>query len=92
MSCGVGPRRGPDLALLWLWYRPVATAPIRLLAWEHPYSVGAALKRKKKKKKKRIAAYSLETGRKMLIKGQMEVLSLRSEIWERVSVEGLGRD
>ena len=37
------------LVWLWLWRRPVATAPIRLLAWEPPYTVGAALKRKKKK-------------------------------------------
>ena len=25
---------------LWLWYRPAATAPIRLLAWEPPYARG----------------------------------------------------
>jgi len=31
-----------DPALLWLWCRPVATAPIRPLAWEPPYAVGAA--------------------------------------------------
>ena len=31
-----------DLALLWLWCRLVATAPIRLLAWEPPYAAGAA--------------------------------------------------
>ena len=31
-----------DLALLWLWCRPVATAPIRPLAWEPPYATGAA--------------------------------------------------
>ena len=42
MSCGVGPRHGPDLALLWLWRRPVATAPIRPLAWEPPHAVGVA--------------------------------------------------
>ena len=37
-------------------YRPAATAPIRLPAWELPYAAGAALKRWKKKKvrKKRI--------------------------------------
>ena len=52
MSCGVGLRRGSDLALLWLWHRLVATAPIRPLAWEPPYAVGAALKRKKRQKKK----------------------------------------
>ena len=31
-----------------LWCSPVATAPIRLLAWEPPYAVGAALKSKKR--------------------------------------------
>ena len=41
--------------MLWLWRRPVAAAPIRPLAWDPPYAVGAALekaKRQKKKKKK----------------------------------------
>ena len=46
-----------DLVLLWLWYRPAATAPIGLLSWEPPYAVGAALKRKKKKKKKGISVH-----------------------------------
>jgi len=46
-------------SLLWLWRRPVATAPIQPLAWEPPYASGAAqeiatttTKDKKKKKKK----------------------------------------
>ena len=43
MSCGVGRRRGLDPALLWLWHRLVATAPLRPLAWEPPYAVGGAL-------------------------------------------------
>jgi len=43
VSCGVGCRGGSDPALLWLWRRPVATAPIRPLAWEPPYAAGAAL-------------------------------------------------
>ena len=45
MSCGVGPRRGSDLALLLLllWRRPGAPAPIRSLAWEPSYAAGAAL-------------------------------------------------
>ena len=38
-----------DPALLWLWRRPAATAPIRPLAWEPPYAAGATLKRPKKK-------------------------------------------
>ena len=42
MSCGVGRRRGSDLALLWLWRRLVSTAPIRPLAWEPPYAAGVA--------------------------------------------------
>ena len=42
MSCGVGCRRGSDPELLWLWRRPVATAPIQPLAWEPPYAAGAA--------------------------------------------------
>ena len=65
MSCGVGCRRGSDPALLWLWRRPVATAPIQPLPWEPPYATGAAQeiatttttttkdKRQKKKKEKK---------------------------------------
>ena len=52
MSCGVGRRCVLDPALLWLWRRLVATAPIRPLAWEPPYAAGVALKGQKDKKKK----------------------------------------
>ena len=45
-------RCGFDPALLWLWHRPAAVAPIQPLAWELPYATGAVPKRKKKKKKK----------------------------------------
>ena len=45
MSCGVGHRNSSDLALLWLWHRPAATALIQPLAWELPCAMGAALKR-----------------------------------------------
>ena len=44
MSCGLGCRRGLDLALLWLWCRLAAAALIRPLAWEPPHAMGAALK------------------------------------------------
>ena len=47
MSCGVGRRCGLDPALLWLWRRLAATAPIRPLAWEPPYAEGVALKSNK---------------------------------------------
>ena len=52
MSCGVGCRRSLDPALLWLWRRPAATAPIRPLVWEPPYAVGVALKIQKTNKQK----------------------------------------
>ena len=56
MSCGVGRRRGSDLALPWLWRRLAATALIRSLAWEPPYAAGAAqeVAKRQKDKKKRI--------------------------------------
>ena len=38
-----------DLALLWLWHRPAAVAPVRPLAWEPPYASSATLKKKAKK-------------------------------------------
>ena len=38
-------------ALLWLWRRSAATAPIRPLAWEPPYAMGAALEKTKRQKK-----------------------------------------
>ena len=50
MSCGVGRRCSSDLELLWRWCRPAAITPIRPLAWETPYAMGAALKTKDKKK------------------------------------------
>ena len=53
MSCGVGSRRGLDLALLWLWHRLSATAPMRPLAWEPPHAAGVALEKAKRPKKKK---------------------------------------
>ena len=62
VSCGVGHRRGSDLALLWLWCRLATTALIGPLAWEPPYAMGEALekaKRQKKKKKEKKRNYNL---------------------------------
>ena len=42
-----------NLAWLWLWCRPAATALLPPLAWELPCAAGAALKRQKTKKKKK---------------------------------------
>ena len=52
VSCDVGRRHCLEPALLWLWLRPAAVAPIRLLAWELPCSVGVALKSKTEKERK----------------------------------------
>ena len=49
MSCGVVCRPCSDPALLWLWHKHTAAAPIQPLAWEPPYAMGAAPKRQKKK-------------------------------------------
>ena len=53
MSYGVGHRRGSDPALLWLWCRLAAAAPIRPLPWELPYAVGAALNKTEQTKQNR---------------------------------------
>ena len=44
-----------DLALLRLWLRLAAAAPIRPQGWEPPYATGVALGKKKKKEKEGIA-------------------------------------
>ena len=38
-----------NLALMWLWCKPAAAAPIQLVAQELPFAIGVALKRRKKK-------------------------------------------
>ena len=52
MSCGVGRRCGSDLALLWLWCRPAATAPIQPLALGTSICHGSGPRKGKKTKKK----------------------------------------
>ena len=53
MSCDVGCRCSPDVALLWLWRGPAAAALIRPLAWELPYATPGAPKTNKKTKRKK---------------------------------------
>ena len=73
LSCGLGRRYGSDLALLWLWHRPVAIAPIRLLAWEPPYAAGVGLKRHTHTKWQR--------GRSLILssQGQEQILLVREQ-------------
>ena len=76
MSCGVGGRRGSDPALLWLWCRLAATAPIRPLAWEPPYAAGAALKGQKTKKKRKNLPFLEEFKIQNKIEGEDKEISL----------------
>ena len=43
-------RCSSDPALLWLWCRLAATAPIRPLAWEPPYAAGSGPRKAKRQK------------------------------------------
>ena len=87
MSCGIGYGLGLDPALLWLWCRPAATTPIRSLAWEPPYAVGAALKRQKIKLKKKIK--NKKTGRSSRCSTTGSVVSLKR--WDAGSIPGLAQ-
>ena len=51
MSCGIGHRFSSDLALLWLWHRLEAAAPVQPLAWELPYAKSTALKKTQQQQK-----------------------------------------
>ena len=66
MSCGVGCRCGSDPTMLWLWHRPVATAPIGHLAWESPYAVGVTqeMAKKDKKQKQKLGAHKCQPSEK----------------------------
>ena len=84
MSCGTGRRCGSDLVLLWLWWRPAATAPIQPLAWETPYATGTALKeRKKERKKKR------KEGRKEEREYKITKTKLDRKVQKHLASEGL---
>ena len=61
MSCGVGRRCSLDMA--WLRLLPMAIAPIRPLAWELPYAVGAALNRTGKQTNKQKPSYKADRSR-----------------------------
>ena len=68
MSCGVHRRCSSDLALLWLWCWPAATAPIR-----HPYPGNLHMpqvqlyKDKKEKEKKRAVQSWGKSGSESLV-------------------------
>ena len=53
--------------MLWLWRRPVATVPIRPLAWEPPCATGVALEKAKRQTNKTMK-YSLTSTKMAIIK------------------------
>ena len=77
MSCGVDRRHGLDLALLWLWCRPAATALIQPIVWDLPYAARVALKNKQTNKQKKMESMSLKLGSLMTHKGLMGRFLLR---------------
>ena len=54
MSRSVGRRCCSDPALLWVWCRLAAAAPIRPLAWELLYAAGEALQSKKNQNQRKL--------------------------------------
>ena len=82
MGCGVSRSCASDLALLCLWRKPAATAPIQPLAWELPYAGGAALKSKKQtnkqKKPKNTTIEFFQTLRSRAQLGSLNQVSLLS--------------
>ena len=53
---------------MWLWRRPVATAPIQPLAWEPPYAAGAAQEMPKRQKKKKDKKRKVELNEALILK------------------------
>ena len=64
VSWGVGCTCGSDPVLLWLWCKPAAAAPIRPLAWEPSYAVGAAREKTKSKKNQKTKTKTRKTKEK----------------------------
>ena len=54
MWLNLGPWFAVDPALLWLWRRPAATAPVGSPAWEPPYAAGAAPEKAKAPPQKKV--------------------------------------
>ena len=70
--------------MLWLWCRTVATAPIRLLAWEPPYATCAALKRRKDQKKKKNDVVHVHNG--ILLSHKKNKIMPFAEIWIELKI------
>ena len=91
MGCGVGCRRSSDPTLLWLWRRPVTTAPIELPAWKPPYTAGEALEKAKRQNKQTNKTVKLDYGAEFFLPGNGILPSsghcfhLLPQIWSKCS-------
>ena len=82
MSCGVRCRRDSDLALLWLWYRLAAVAPIGPLAWELHVPRERPKKNQKKKKKNVKMLDCLETvASSCVVLHRNKVIDISQQSW-----------
>ena len=91
MGCGVGCRCGSDPALL--WRRLAATALIRSLPWEPPYTGGYGSshrkgKKTKKKKKKRLNS-RFEKGEERISEFLREWQALSNWRTQRSNIKGV---
>ena len=84
MSRGIGHRCSLDLVLLWLWCRPVATTPIRPLAWELSCAADAALKSKEKQKQKHWPGQGQEAPKLLVAQASCVPPTLGPGLWKRV--------
>ena len=91
--CRLQTRLGSSvaMALLWLWRRPVATAPIQPLAWEPPYAAGAAQEiatttttKKTKRPKKKLLGVPVVAQQK-----QIWLVSMRTQVQSLALLSGL---
>ena len=88
VSCGVGRRCNSDLALLWLWRRPAAVAPIGPLAWELPRAAGADIEKAKQQQQQQQQQRTKKTtGTKTSMSSlRVQLTSLRKIRWPILSL------
>ena len=86
----MGRRHGLDPSVLWLWCRPVATAPVGPLAWEPPYATGAALEKKKERERgreERIHRKNTQGERRGHVRMEAEIGRMLRKVWRQQRLE-----
>ena len=70
MNCGVGHTCDSDPVLLWLWCRPAPIALVGPVAWQLPYTMGAALKQRHKNRIDLLESEDTPSEIKVILKGR----------------------